>query len=275
MAIKQYESYNNIFSCHQNPRYYTSLNENEEIKIDEINKFMKATKISKIVAKKQYENKVSRSYQNTCYYSTKNKRDDVKKNEINNLGTFSEVFWKLSDKCRGVEGSEPLPLPEKKFILQSGIGAFTSIGALSLLHYVFTDCHDYTLILGSFGASAVLLFGAPTAPFSQPRNVIGGHLISAIAGVSSYKFFNVALGLTCLAPPVGVGLALMGMQATRAVHPPAGGTALIAVLGSPLIHQMGYSFIIPTFLGSTLLVGVACIFNNLFRGKLRYPQYWF
>ncbi len=32
------------------------------------------------------------------------------------------------------------------------------------------------LLIGSFGASAVLVFGAPSSPLARARNVIGGHV---------------------------------------------------------------------------------------------------
>jgi hypothetical protein len=40
---------------------------------------------------------------------------------------------------------------------------------------------------GSFGASAVLIYGAVRSPLAQPRNLIGGHIISAVIGVTTYK----------------------------------------------------------------------------------------
>eukprot|EP00961_Rhodomonas_salina_P084698 1137763-Rhodomonas_salina.2 len=39
------------------------------------------------------------------------------------------------------------------------------------------------LMLGSFGALATLLFGAPASPFAQPRMVLLGHLQSALIAV--------------------------------------------------------------------------------------------
>jgi CBS-domain-containing membrane protein len=39
------------------------------------------------------------------------------------------------------------------------------------------------LLIGSFGASAVLLFGATESPLAQPRNLVGGHLVSAVVAV--------------------------------------------------------------------------------------------
>jgi CBS-domain-containing membrane protein len=45
---------------------------------------------------------------------------------------------------------------------------------------------DGLLLVGSFGASAVLLYGAPRSPLAQPRNLIGGHALSALIGVSAW-----------------------------------------------------------------------------------------
>ena len=120
------------------------------------------------------------------------------------------------------------------------------------------------MLLGSFGASAVLIFGAPAAPFSQPRNVVGGHIVSASAGVTAAMLLP-----TPFAAPVGVALATSLMAATRTVHPPAGGTALIAVLGSARIHAMGPMLLVPTALGSVLLVGTGVLWNRLIGRK--YP----
>lgn len=71
-------------------------------------------------------------------------------------------------------------------------------------------------LIGSFGASAVLAYGAPHAPFSQPRNIIGGQCISAIVGVSVYLLLGDA-GI--FASPLAVSLAIVAMQLTGTVHP--------------------------------------------------------
>ena len=154
------------------------------------------------------------------------------------------------------------------------IGGFTSflgIGSLSLLNYGIAN-HDFTTILGSFGASAVLLFGAPSAPFSQPRNLFGGHILSCIIGVACHELISVPMNSPWLAAPVSVSLSLMTMIATKTVHPPAGGTALIAVLGSEQLHDMQFKLLIPTISSASLLFGVAML-NNIFKRK--YPHKWF
>ena len=62
------------------------------------------------------------------------------------------------------------------------------------------------------------------------------------------------------------------MQGTGTLHPPAGGTTLIAVLGGPAVVSMGFGLAVPTLLGASTLVAVGCL-NNL-DGTRQYPQYW-
>ena len=58
--------------------------------------------------------------------------------------------------------------------LVAGTGTFIAIGPLGGL----AAASGQALVLGSFGASCVLLFGFPAGPFSQPRNVLGGHILT-------------------------------------------------------------------------------------------------
>ena len=178
------------------------------------------------------------------------------------------------------KSDQPASKLSKAFLIDvavSGLLAFLAIGALSLLHFGITDQSDHTLILGSFGASAVLLFGAPSLPFSQPRNCIGGHCLSCFVGVACYELLDKPnLHSPWLATPVSAALALMGMQLTGTVHPPAGGTVLIAVLGSNRLHDMGFALLLPTFIGSVLLVCVAMLNNLIYarKAKASYPTRW-
>ena len=64
-------------------------------------------------------------------------------------------------------------------IIFAFIGSFIAIGIIGYC----TKTYDNLLIMGSFGASCVLLFGFPKSPFSQPRNVILGHFISSLTGL--------------------------------------------------------------------------------------------
>jgi CBS-domain-containing membrane protein len=64
------------------------------------------------------------------------------------------------------------------------------------------------------------------------------------------------------------------MHATRTLHPPGGATALIAVIGGPQVHDLGYVYALaPVGLGAVVMLVVALIVNNLHPTR-RYPQFW-
>ncbi len=81
-------------------------------------------------------------------------------------------------KMKGTTKSPPgVGLSE---IIWSWIGAFVGITSVAALNYWFFEGTDLVMIIGSFGASAVLIYGAIRSPLAQPRNLIGGHVFSAI-----------------------------------------------------------------------------------------------
>lgn len=153
-------------------------------------------------------------------------------------------------------------------VLVAWLGAFAGIAALALLVDLFPSLQ--LLVIGSFGASAVLLFAAPGAPFSQPRNLIGGHVISAIVGVACYRYLP---DLLFVQEAAAVATAIALMMATRTIHPPGGATALIAVIGPDAVRDLGWAYVFPVLAGAVLLMLVAIVSNNLFvRGS--YPDRW-
>lgn len=171
------------------------------------------------------------------------------------------------------KGHCPPRKPLKK-ILWSGLGAFVGILLIAGLEQLLRVDERWNLFLiASFGASAVLIYGAPQAEFSQPRNLIGGHVLSALVGVS------VALALPAypvLACALAVSLAIMLMHFSRTMHPPGGATALIAVIGGDSIRTLGYGFVVtPVLSGALILLLIALLVNNLSRNSQRhYPVYW-
>ncbi|MFC1822740.1 HPP family protein [Thermodesulfobacteriota bacterium] len=157
-------------------------------------------------------------------------------------------------------------------MMWSWVGSFVGIATVALINYHRLEGTDLTMIIGSFGASAVLIYGAIKSPLAQPRNLIGGHMISAIIGVTAYKIFGPHMWL---AASVAVATAIAIMHATKTLHPPGGATALIAVIGSQKIHTLGYLYvIIPAGLGAVIMLAVALLINNIPK-KRRYPEYWF
>ncbi|MBT4320241.1 HPP family protein [Candidatus Bathyarchaeota archaeon] len=152
----------------------------------------------------------------------------------------------------------------------SWIGAFLGISIVSYLNYNVLNKTDLVMMIGSFGASAVLIYGAVKSPLAQPRNFVGGHIVSALVGVSFYKLIS----QPWLASSLAVATAIAVMHLTKTLHPPGGATALIAVIGSDNIHALGYMYVItPVALGAIILLVVSLIVNNIPNGR-RYPVFW-
>lgn len=175
-------------------------------------------------------------------------------------------------KMKGGGNNSPHPIHWRN-ALCSWMGGFLGIALVGWMDSLSgLTTQDHLLLIGSFGATAVLLYGSPSAPFAQPRYVVGGHVICALVGVSFYKLMPEPLWFSSA---LTVSTAIVLMYLTRTTHPPGGGTALIAVAGSERVHELGYWFVFePILLGVLLLLFVALVINNLSPLR-RYPHYWF
>lgn len=161
-------------------------------------------------------------------------------------------------------------------LIWSWIGSFLGILTISFIHYDMLKGTDLSLVIGSFGASAVLIYGAIHSPLAQPRNLIGGHILSAIVGVASFKFFGETIWF-CSA--FAVATSILVMQLTLTLHPPGGATALIAVIGSEEIHHLGFLYVlVPVASGAFILFVIAIFVNNIPNNR-HYPndkkEIWF
>jgi CBS-domain-containing membrane protein len=185
--------------------------------------------------------------------SVLNRKEQIK---INPVSTIKLYLNKM--RC-----SETCCQPQLKWgeVCISSLGSLFGIGPIALIsmHY------NVPLLIPSFGASAALLYATCHMPMAQPRNVLGGHVLSALSGVITFKLF----GNDWWAVTLAVVLAIALMMVTRTLHPPGGATAFVAV-----INGQDFSFIIlPVALGAAILILVALIFNNLVPTR-KYPQYW-
>ncbi len=173
-------------------------------------------------------------------------------------------------KMKGTTKSPPrVSLSE---IIWSWVGAFLGVTAVALINYNTLGGTDLVMLTGSFGASAVLIYGAISSPMAQPRNLIGGHVFSAIVGVAAYQLLHAPLWL---AASVAVATAIAVMHATKTMHPPGGATALIAVIGSAKIHALGYLYaIMPAGAAAIVMLVVALLVNNIPKGR-KYPDFWY
>lgn len=122
-------------------------------------------------------------------------------------------------------------------------------------------------LIAPMGASAVLLFALPASPLAQPWSILGGNLISAIAGLLCAKFIAIPVAAAALA----VGIAITLMFALRCTHPPGGAIALGSALSGPAIAQHGLHFVLsPVVLNSAILLALGISYNKLC--KRRYPH---
>ena len=154
---------------------------------------------------------------------------------------------------------------KEKFI--SFLGGFLSIYIIYLVTSRLLGVEEAVYIIPSMGATAVLLFAAPNVPFSQPWNVFGGHIISAVIGVACYQL----IPDIHIAAAASVGLAIWAQYYLRCIHPPGGATALAAVIGSSQIHDLGYLYVItPVLINTIVMLVIAIGFNALFSWR-SYP----
>lgn len=149
----------------------------------------------------------------------------------------------------------------------ASLGGAIGITLIAFISYQFTGASGATLIVPSMGASAVLVFAVPHGKLSQPWSLIGGNVISAIIGVSCFKLIPDPY----LAGGLAVGLSIGSMHLLGCIHPPGGATALVAVIGGPVITNLGYQYVLmPILLNVLIIFIIAIIFNSFFPWR-RYP----
>lgn len=152
----------------------------------------------------------------------------------------------------------------------SAAGGLIGILAVLWVSHALLGDHVGALTVASMGASAVLLFAAPHGALSQPWPVVGGHLISAVVGVTCAQWIPEPMLAASVAVAASIGL----MYWLRCLHPPGGATALFAVMGGAPILSLGYGYLfVPVLLNVVVLLIVAVLFNYPFAWR-RYPQAW-
>ena len=149
----------------------------------------------------------------------------------------------------------------------SGAGGLAAIFSTLWVSMQYLDPLGAGLMVASMGASAVLLFAVPHGALSQPWQLVGGHLVSALIGVSCARYMPSHL----IAAPLAVGAAITAMYYLRCLHPPGGASALSAVIGGASVHQLGYQYVLtPVMLNVAVMLLIALVWNSLFPWR-RYP----
>ncbi|KAF3906739.1 hypothetical protein AA313_de0202594 [Arthrobotrys entomopaga] len=156
-------------------------------------------------------------------------------------------------------------------------GAFCGIAAVSATFKyggIFSNADvDTPIIIGSFGAAAILEYGVVKSPLAQPRNCILGHFISAVSGICVTKIFKHSdhfEDIRWLAGALAVGIASAVMTLTNTSHPPGGATALLAAV-DPGARGMGWYLLPYILIGNSIFICIALVVNNIQR---RFPVFW-
>lgn len=187
-------------------------------------------------------------------------------------GIYNVMLSKLG-LC--TNGDPDLDVPQKINPKSSVFAAFGSFLAIFLIT-VIEHHTGYDLIIASFGASAMIIFFAPTSLAAQPRNALGGHVISAAVGVAT-KQTVVLVGniYPPLAMGAAAGLSSLLMSLTCCGHPPGVATALVAYMESSEHSSEGFYYIVhPVATGICILISIALVYNNLSKER-RYPTFWY
>jgi len=122
----------------------------------------------------------------------------------------------------------------------------------------------YPILVASMGASAVILFIMPGSPLAQPWPLVGGHLVSAIIGITCVQLF----ADTIVASACASGGSVLAMLLLRCLHPPAAATALTPIIAGDPVNFMNYGFVLmPVGINVAIMLVLAIAIN---RWVLRY-----
>ena len=142
--------------------------------------------------------------------------------------------------------------------LLSALGALIFISFLAFLDSSF---EGMIWLIPPFGASMVLVMAVHESPLAKPKNILLGHILSALSGI----IILYLIGDNFLAIGIAVALAVFVMIVTDTIHPPAGANPIIVILTG-----QGITFVLfPVAVGAFMLVVFAYLYNKLL--KRNYP----
>jgi CBS-domain-containing membrane protein len=143
------------------------------------------------------------------------------------------------------------------------LATLTILATLATLAAVGALTH-LPLLFPPLAASMALIAAGSTLPLAQPRNVIGGHVVSALVGFAAVALIGSGGWAAALAGACALG----AMLVLRISHSPAVGTAVIVGATAP----SALPFLELLVLASMILVVFGIVGARL-EGK-KYPVYW-
>mgnify|MGYP001460416016 FL=1 len=157
--------------------------------------------------------------------------------------------------------------------LLGGIGAGVTIGILAYITFqsILAGTNYGLWLAASFGSSVVVVFGYPENEFSQPKNVLLGHLLCALVGIIFVTLFNITQDRSIFFITIGLamGISVMLMMAFKITHPPAGGNTIVVML-----TQNSFQFLIFPIMVGAITIIIGGVIYNRFILKKNYPLKW-
>ncbi|MBI5890736.1 MAG: HPP family protein [Nitrosomonadales bacterium] len=152
---------------------------------------------------------------------------------------------------------------------RSGLAGGVAILLLTLALHYLVQAGFPLFIVASMAASATLLYATPHSPLAQPWNLVGGHLVSALAGL----ICGWLIPEPSLAAGAAVGAAILSMELLSCLHPPSAATALLMVLVNSQFHDLGWGWALGIVAANAgISLALALVINNLLPGR-RYPMH--
>ena len=146
-------------------------------------------------------------------------------------------FWLFRGRKIRDEGRWVKVFPEKHRAVYVLVNGFLSIAVLALV----AMCAGTPFIFPSLGPTAYLLFSAPLAAASSPRNTLCGHAVGIVCGFLALLLTGLTEAPSVMEEAVNlprVAAAALSLSLTGALmiwwkldHAPAGATTLIVSLG--------------------------------------------
>jgi CBS-domain-containing membrane protein len=157
--------------------------------------------------------------------------------------------------------------------LLGGIGAGVTIGVLAYITFqsILAGTNYGLWLAASFGSSVVVVFGYPENEFSQPKNVLLGHLLCTLVGIIFVTLFNITQDRSIFFITIGlaIGISVMLMMAFKITHPPAGGNTIVVML-----TQDSFQFLVFPIMVGAITIIIGGVIYNRFILKKNYPLKW-
>jgi HPP family protein/type III secretion system (T3SS) inner membrane Yop/YscD-like protein len=143
------------------------------------------------------------------------------------------------------------------------LATLTILVALATLAIAGAVTH-LPLLFPPLAASMALIAAGTALPLAQPRNVLGGHVVSALVGFTAVALIGSGGWAAALAGACALG----AMLVLRISHSPAVATAVIVGATAPSV---------PQFMELLVLAGVILVAFGMVGARLdgkKYPVYW-